>query len=440
MKMISLGVMLAALLSTTYASAIDAQAGQAMHLAKRGLYGGPLICWIRATAAGQADSATQFALNWDMKANQYRSAYVLGTGAGLVPADMEANAGHTVSGFSINAGSYLYILSFVYDHTGFFQVRLASGTINGVSDALKHPMEGIPAEELSSFSMKQRDKDLLAGAAGGIAQILVGMPFDNVKSKLQSGAREYAGALDCARKTAAEEGMLAFYKGTTMPLVFIGLCVSVQFGVLEAVKRAQQASNLRRTGTETLSIPQLCLAGSAAGFANATILGPVEHIRIRLQTQPPGPEAYRGPYDACRRIFASNGITGIYRGQTMTFAREGWGLLCYFGTYESLVARECRDRNVTRKEIAISSSALYGVCAGWALWLSAYPLDVIKTRMQTDNFAKPRYSSSLDCAKQLIAKGGWKGFARGLTPTLIRSPFVNAATFAVFESTLKYLG
>lgn len=53
-----------------------------------------------------------------------------------------------------------------------------------------------------------------------------------------------------------------------------------------------------------------------------------------------------------------------------------------------------------------------------------YFIDVVKSRLQTDGLpSQPslrKYSGALDCAKRLYAENGWRGFTRGLTPTLIR--------------------
>ncbi len=56
-------------------------------------------------------------------------------------------------------------------------------------------------------------KDLFAGAVGGVAQVLLGQPFDIVKVRLQTTS-QYSGALDAATKIYQTEGALAFYKGT----------------------------------------------------------------------------------------------------------------------------------------------------------------------------------------------------------------------------------
>ncbi|KAL8293405.1 hypothetical protein RQP46_000106 [Phenoliferia psychrophenolica] len=185
--------------------------------------------------------------------------------------------------------------------------------------------------------------------------------FDIVKVRLQS-SDAYKGTMDCATRILREEGPTAFYKGTVMPLVGIGACVSLQFAGLQAGKRA---------------------------------------------------------------------------------FTEGVGYGMYFACYEYLVQREMETKAISRKEIGMGTAALYGAAAGYAMWLTNYPLDVIKSRMQTDGLpsqgALRKYSSPLDCARQLYAENGLKGFIRGLAPTLIRSPFVNASTFVVFELTMRFL-
>ncbi|KAI4288425.1 MAG: hypothetical protein L6R35_002307 [Caloplaca aegaea] len=54
---------------------------------------------------------------------------------------------------------------------------------------------------------KETFKDLFAGAAGGVAQVLI----DIIKVRLQTTTR-YTGAVDAATKIFKDEGPLAFYK------------------------------------------------------------------------------------------------------------------------------------------------------------------------------------------------------------------------------------
>ena len=273
-------------------------------------------------------------------------------------------------------------------------------------------------------------KDCAAGTAGGIGQVLAGQPFDCIKVRLQTTSGVYSGALDAARKTLANEGPRAFYKGTLTPLLGVGACVSIQFGVFGAMKRYFDAKN----AGSPLSNGQLYLSGGLAGAANSIIVGPVEHIRIRLQAQSDKNKLYNGPLDAIKKIYAERGIRSVYRGFGPTLLRESHGTGIYFFTYESLLAYEMKKNNITREQIPAWKLCTFGAAAGYSMWLTAYPVDVVKSRLQTDGFgAKQVYKNSFDCFKQIIAKDGVKALFRGFSPVLVRAAPANAATFLCYE-------
>ncbi|GAA5873063.1 hypothetical protein JCM16303_006929 [Sporobolomyces ruberrimus] len=299
----------------------------------------------------------------------------------------------------------------------------------------------LPAASTGSSTV---GKELLAGTVAGWAQVMVGQPFDIVKVRLQAGNVQYAGALDCARQLVQTEGAKSFYKGTTMPLVGIGACVSLQFAGLQAAKRFFVSRNSAKgqASPETLTPFQHYLAGAFAGIGNSVASGPVEHIRIRLQTQQDG--RYSGPVDAIRKIYRSDGFRGVYQGQGATLAREAHGYGVYFAVYELLVANEVRSKGFkSRDELNLGKSALFGAAAGWGMWLLNFPLDVLKSRIQTDAFPSHgtrKYPRGMrDAVPALYKEGGTGAFFRGLAPTMIRSPFVNSVTFVVFELVMRLL-
>ncbi|KAJ1325924.1 solute carrier family 25 (mitochondrial carnitine/acylcarnitine transporter) member 20/29 [Microdochium nivale] len=288
-------------------------------------------------------------------------------------------------------------------------------------------------------------KDLFAGAAGGIAQVLIGQPFDIVKVRLQTSTA-YSGALNAATSIYAKEGAMAFYKGTLTPLVGIGACVSIQFGAFGYAKRylekanAAAASPLNPLKSKELSYAQYYAAGAFAGVANSVISGPIEHVRIRLQTQPHGAaRLYSGPLDCVRKLSSHGGVLqGLYRGEAVTILREAQAYGCWFLAFEYMMNQDAKRNNIDRKEIAPYKVAFYGGLAGEVLWLSSYPLDVIKSKMQTDGFgAEQKYKSMRDCFGQTFRAEGMRGFWKGLGPTLLRAMPVSAGTFAVVEMTMR---
>lgn len=233
------------------------------------------------------------------------------------------------------------------------------------------------------------------------------------------------------------EGPFAFYKGTLTPLIGIGACVSVQFGGFHYARRLFEESNLhnRAPGSPTtLTYGQYYAAGAFAGLTNSVLSGPIEHVRIRLQTQPHGADRlYSGPLDCIKKLSAQGGVfNGLYRGQAVTLWREAQAYGVWFLTFEYLMNLDMKRNNVERSQISSPKVAFYGGLAGEALWIASYPFDVIKSKMQTDGFGKDmKYKNMRDCFAQTFRKEGMRGFWKGIGPTLARAMPVSAGTFAV---------
>ncbi|ODQ67489.1 mitochondrial carrier [Nadsonia fulvescens var. elongata DSM 6958] len=287
-------------------------------------------------------------------------------------------------------------------------------------------------------------KDVLAGTCGGIAQVLSGQPFDTTKVRLQSAPEgKYTGALDVVKKLMANEGFSGFYKGTLTPLIGVGACVSIQFGVNEFMKRMFTGRNIQAGMADTrLSSGQFYLSGAAAGIANGFLASPIEHIRIRLQTQTSVPLLYNGPIDCIKKMYVGSGFAGIFRGLNPTLIREGHGMGMYFLAFEALVKKDMSRNKIERKEIPGWRLCTYGAAAGYAMWFTCYPIDVIKSKLQTDALSKTsqQYSSAIDCAKKIYTTNGIRGFFRGFLPTILRAAPVNACTFYAFELAIRYMG
>ena len=258
---------------------------------------------------------------------------------------------------------------------------------------------------------------------------------DIVKVRLQT-TTQYKSALDCGRHILTHEGPLAFYKGTLTPLIGIGACVSVQFGAFNYARRLFEESNLQANPTKpaTLGYGQFYAAGAFAGVTNSVLSTPIEHVRIRLQTQPHGKDRlYNGPIDCMKKLSAHEGVLrGLYRGQAVTILREATAYGTWFLTFEYLMNADMKRNNVQRTEISTPKVAFYGGLAGEALWIASYPFDVVKSKMQSDGFgSEQKFKSMRDCFSKTWAKEGAMGFWKGIGPTLVRAMPVSAGTFAV---------
>ncbi|PLB48460.1 mitochondrial carrier protein [Aspergillus steynii IBT 23096] len=283
-----------------------------------------------------------------------------------------------------------------------------------------------------AVSGQETAKDLVAGAAGGVAQVLIGQPFDLAKVRLQT--QTGSSAISLVSQIWRKEGPLAFYKGTLVPLVGVGACVSIQFGAFHSFRQLLEAHNARQNPKNGpgLSLAQFYLAGGSAGIVNSVVSGPVEHIRIRLQTQPHGSARYyTGPWDCARKIIRQAGIAGLYRGQVVTLFREFHGYGVWFAAYEGLLGIVTERQQKRREELPNWQIAVCGGLAGEMLWLLSHPLDVIKSKMQSDGFGdRQAYRSMSHAFHQTWLTGGLRGLFNGLGPALLRAMPVSAGTFA----------
>ena len=285
-------------------------------------------------------------------------------------------------------------------------------------------------------------KDFVAGTFAGILQVIVGQPFDIVKVRIQSQSRskpQYSGTIDCAKKILKDEGFYTFYRGTLSPLIGIGMCVSIQFGVNEACKRTMKKINIKnnKPNPKELSLLTLANCGAFAGLANSVVSIPVEHIRIKMQVE--GTKLikkYTGSFDCLNKIYKEHGIYGIYKGGGPTLPREAIAYFFYFGMYEGMMQRSEKTHG-SREAIPVWKILLFGGLAGFGEWLPGYPFDTIKSKYQADDINNPKYKNIKDCAVKIYKSGGIRGFYIGLAPCLLRAPPANAVTFLGFESVVR---
>ncbi|XP_071386346.1 mitochondrial basic amino acids transporter-like isoform X1 [Centroberyx affinis] len=276
--------------------------------------------------------------------------------------------------------------------------------------------------------------DFLAGCIGGAAGVLVGHPFDTVKVRLQVQNVDkplYRGTFHCFQSIVRQESMLGLYKGIGSPMMGLTFINAIVFGV--------QGNTMRRLGQDT-PMNQF-LAGAAAGAIQCVICCPMELAKTRMQMQGTGEKKskrklYKNSLDCLVRIYNREGLRGVNRGMVTTLIRETPGFGVYFLAYDVLTRHlGCEPDD----PYMIPKLLFAGGMSGIASWLSTYPVDVIKSRLQADGVGGVnQYSSIADCVRQSVRKEGYMVFTRGLTSTLLRAFPVNAATFATVTLVLMY--
>jgi len=161
-----------------------------------------------------------------------------------------------------------------------------------------------------------------------------------------------------------------------------------------------------------------------------------------------------------RDLFRTGGTRLLYRGFTSTVLRDVGGFGMYFyGVCPFLPSALSLLLNSMQYEATLRAFApdrrtwpvllLAGGAAGVLGWVTTFPFDVLKTRMQahlplllredsnsnnnSNNNNKSGSSSTWRTARAMYAEAGPRVFWRGLAPTLVRAVPVNMAVFGTFE-------
>ncbi|XP_074270068.1 mitochondrial carnitine/acylcarnitine carrier-like protein [Silene latifolia] len=287
-------------------------------------------------------------------------------------------------------------------------------------------------------------KDLTAGTVGGVAQLVVGHPFDTIKVKLQSQPTpvagqppKYKGAMDAVRQTIAAEGPRGLYKGMGAPLATVAAFNAVLFTV-----RGQMEAYLKSAPDAPLTVSQQVVCGAGAGVAVSFLACPTELIKCRLQAQSSmsGASAvkYGGPIDVAKHVLSEAGAKGLLKGLGPTLAREVPGNAAMFGVYE--LVKQYLAGGQDTSSLGRGSLILAGGLAGASFWGAVYPTDVVKSVIQIDDFKNPKYSGAFNAFKQILASEGVKGLYKGFGPAMGRSVPANAACFLAYEITRSSLG
>lgn len=235
--------------------------------------------------------------------------------------------------------------------------------------------------------------------------------------------------------------MRALYKGLVPPLLGYSAMNALVFGVY-----GYSMAIIQPDGSSRPKPSSIVLASTIASLAQTPFNSITELVKLRLQTQGIR-EAYHthvfggkgnayGPWRILWLLYQREGIKGFGKGMGTAFIRDVIGFVSYFLTYEILCQVFAGDKKLN--QLPAAQLILSGGIAGMVTWTSCYPLDVVKSRLQTDGIGmKPEYNGMVDCFKKSYSSGGWRVFYQGLGVTLFRAFPVNAATFYTVTSTLK---
>ncbi|KAL3617661.1 anaphase-promoting complex subunit 2 [Castilleja foliolosa] len=153
------------------------------------------------------------------------------------------------------------------------------------------------------------------------------------------------------------------------------------------------------------------IAGGVAGAASRTATAPLDRLKVILQVQTT--HASIGP--AVKNIWREGGLLGFFRGNGLNVLKVAPESAIKFYTYEML-------KNFIGDgsgDVGTLGRLVSGGLAGAVAQTSIYPMDLVKTRLQTYVCERGSVPSLRRLSRDIWVKEGPRAFYRGLVPSLL---------------------
>jgi len=294
--------------------------------------------------------------------------------------------------------------------------------------------------------------DFWAGYMSGAVGIIVGNPLDLIKVRLQATRLTPTINTPPVSHTSQFTSAGSLIRGSTAPILGYGALNALLF-----ISYNRTSDFLNTNNQLPPNLWTTWIAGAIGGLATWVVSTPTELVKCRAQT------SSCSSWAITKGIIRSEGVRGLYFGGVVTALRDSIGYGFYFWSYELSTqymlprieesgTQPLPESSKTRWEEA-AKVLLCGGLAGVVTWASIFPLDVIKTRVQTQVLESGereplldgaqdggrRRWGAIDIAKNAYRTEGVGVFFRGLVVCSIRAFIVNAVQWAVYEWIMREL-
>jgi solute carrier family 25 phosphate transporter 23/24/25/41 len=306
-------------------------------------------------------------------------------------------------------------------------------------------------------------KSLIAGGvAGGVSRSAVA-PLERLKILLQVQNPlnpKYNGMVQGLHHIWHTEGIRGFFKGNGTNCARIVPNSAVKFYSYEQASSAILWLYRRQTGNENAEhtpVSRLA-AGACAGIIAMSATYPMDMVRGRLTVQTENsPSQYRGMFHAMSTVFCEEGPKALYKGWLPSVI----GVIPYvglnFAVYETLKEWVMKNKPLglaEDSELNVVTKLACGAAAGTVGQTVAYPLDVIRRRMQMSgwkdgasvvtgdgrNKAPVHYSGMVDAFRQTVRNEGIGALYKGLVPNSVKVVPSIALAFVTYEVVKDLMG
>lgn len=238
----------------------------------------------------------------------------------------------------------------------------------------------------------------------------------------------------CLKHIVQNEGGRALFKGLGPNIVGVAPSRAIYFCAYSKTKNALNTVGIIPANSPLVHI----MSASCAGFVSATLTNPIWFVKTRLQLDY-NANAKQSVSECVRRIYATQGLTGFYKGITASYVGISETVI-HFVIYEALKKKlnEMRDTNPgddkTSRDFLEFMAA--GATSKTIASVVAYPHEVARTRLREEG---NKYRTFWQTVHTVWKEEGKAGLYRGLGTQLVRQIPNTAIMMATYEAVVYVL-
>ncbi|KAK0740415.1 ADP-ATP translocase [Schizothecium vesticola] len=295
-------------------------------------------------------------------------------------------------------------------------------------------------EDMKVLGMPPFMADFLMGGVSAAVSKTAAAPIERIKLLVQNQDemikagrldRRYNGIADCFRRTTADEGIMALWRGNTANVIRYFPTQALNFAFRDQFKK-MFGYKKDKDGYAKWMAGNLA-SGGAAGATSLMFVYSLDYARTRLandnkSSKKGGERQFNGLVDVYRKTLASDGIAGLYRG----FGPSVLGIVVYRGLYFGMYDSIKPVLLTGSLEGNFLASFALGWCVTTGAGIASYPLDTVRRRMMMTSGEAVKYNGSMDAFRQIVAKEGVKSLFKGAGANILRG-VAGAGVLSIYD-------
>jgi len=290
----------------------------------------------------------------------------------------------------------------------------------------KKPSGGQPQKQggVTGFAI-----DFLMGGVSAAVSKTAAAPIERVKLLIQNQdemikqgrlKEPYKGIGECFRRTIADEGFIALWRGNTANVIRYFPTQALNFAFKDYFKK-MFGYTLSKDGYWKTFAGNIA-SGGAAGASSLLFVYSLDYARTRLANDAKsakkggGERQFNGLFDVYKKTIASDGIQGLYRGFNISCV----GIVVYRGLYFGMF-----DSLKPLLPAGLDKNFLATFLLGWSITIAAglasYPIDTIRRRMMMTSGQAVKYRSSMHAFSEIVKNEGTKSLFKGAGANILRA-------------------